>query len=523
MLNKTLLGSAAVIMTMVGAQAADLPSKKAAPATYVKICDTYGAGFFTLPGTDTCVKLAGYVRYELTYTPAKDLLAPNATAAAAAVAGSAPGAGTYVAPKNAQVAGANVTQAKQTMDTYGTEYRGRIEVDARTPTSYGTARTVIALRGTGATGLNSTAYDYNASTVANTFASTNAGLTMEKAFVQWAGFTAGIASSNYAMIPSMTYKANIWAGFPNGMRQLSYTAVLGGGFSATLALEDKQMWGNDAAYSTGAGLITSTNINKPDTIIAPVANIRLDQAWGWAAVHGVMSKHSLSNNLNYQSAALSGLMAFQALSTNAVAYSAESVTKSGYSIGTTVNFKLDMIAKGDQVWLTANYMNGLMGGLMSGSITSPSGSSSGGRMMGGVIRQDGNVIFTGVNPTTGANTGYDTTTGWNVGGQFLHFWAPQWRSVFTAGYAEVNPPTQAQTAALAWGKGTVAEGRGNLIFSPVKDFDIGLEIQYMRNTNKLQNTTTVTAGTAGAAWVAQGLPGLNNNNWSGKFRVERSF
>ena len=56
MLNKTLLGSAAVLMTMVGAQAADLPSKKAAPATYVKICDAYGAGFFFIPGTDTCLK-----------------------------------------------------------------------------------------------------------------------------------------------------------------------------------------------------------------------------------------------------------------------------------------------------------------------------------------------------------------------------------------------------------------------------------------------------------------------------------
>jgi len=363
MLNKTLLGSAAVIMTMVGAQAADLPSKKAAPATYVKICDAYGAGFFFIPGTDTCIKVGGYVRYELQYTPAKDILAPNAASATAAVVGTA-----TTAPKNAQVAGANVTQAKQTMDTYGTEYRGRIEVDARTPTSYGTARTVIALRGTGATGLNSTAHAYDKGTVANTLASTNGGLTMEKAFVQWAGFTAGVASSNYAMIPSMTYKANIWAGFPNGMRQLSYTAVLGGGFSATLALEDKQMWGNDAAYSSGAGLVTSTNINRPDTAIAPVANIRLDQAWGWAAVHGVVAKHSLSNNTWAQSAAstATGQMAFQALSTNVATYSGDPVTKTGYSIGTTVSFKLDMIAKGDQVWLTANYMNGLMGGLMSG-------------------------------------------------------------------------------------------------------------------------------------------------------------
>jgi len=67
MLNKTLLGSAAVIMAVVGAQAADLPSKKAAPATYVKICDAYGAGFFYIPGSDTCLRVGGYVRVDYDY------------------------------------------------------------------------------------------------------------------------------------------------------------------------------------------------------------------------------------------------------------------------------------------------------------------------------------------------------------------------------------------------------------------------------------------------------------------------
>ena len=59
-----LLGSAAVIAEVVGAQAADLPSKKAAAVNYVKICDPYGSGFFFIPGTQTCVRLGGYVRAE---------------------------------------------------------------------------------------------------------------------------------------------------------------------------------------------------------------------------------------------------------------------------------------------------------------------------------------------------------------------------------------------------------------------------------------------------------------------------
>jgi lipopolysaccharide export system ATP-binding protein len=64
-----MLATAAVIVTVAGASAADLPSKKAAPATFVKICDTYGAGYFFIPGSDTCLKIGGRVRYDLTYVP----------------------------------------------------------------------------------------------------------------------------------------------------------------------------------------------------------------------------------------------------------------------------------------------------------------------------------------------------------------------------------------------------------------------------------------------------------------------
>ena len=52
-----LLGTAAGFAVVAGAQAADLPSRKAAPANYVKICDAYGAGFYTIPGTDTCLRV----------------------------------------------------------------------------------------------------------------------------------------------------------------------------------------------------------------------------------------------------------------------------------------------------------------------------------------------------------------------------------------------------------------------------------------------------------------------------------
>ena len=45
---------------------ADLPVKAKA-VEYVKICTTYGAGFFYIPGTDACIKLGGYLRADPTF------------------------------------------------------------------------------------------------------------------------------------------------------------------------------------------------------------------------------------------------------------------------------------------------------------------------------------------------------------------------------------------------------------------------------------------------------------------------
>ena len=63
MVKSLLLGSAAGLVAVAGAQAADLPVKAKA-VEYVKVCSLYGAGFYYIPGTDTCIKIGGYVRYE---------------------------------------------------------------------------------------------------------------------------------------------------------------------------------------------------------------------------------------------------------------------------------------------------------------------------------------------------------------------------------------------------------------------------------------------------------------------------
>ena len=61
MVKSLLLVSAAGLVAVSGAQAADLPVK-AKPVEYVKVCSLYGAGFYYIPGTDICMKVGGYVR-----------------------------------------------------------------------------------------------------------------------------------------------------------------------------------------------------------------------------------------------------------------------------------------------------------------------------------------------------------------------------------------------------------------------------------------------------------------------------
>lgn len=60
---RTLLLGSVAIMTG-SAQAADLPAKSATPVEYVRVCSTYGTGFFYVPGTETCLRVGGRIRAE---------------------------------------------------------------------------------------------------------------------------------------------------------------------------------------------------------------------------------------------------------------------------------------------------------------------------------------------------------------------------------------------------------------------------------------------------------------------------
>ena len=112
MIKSLILGSAAGLVAMSGAQAADLPVKAKA-VEYVRICSLYGAGFYYIPGTDTCIKLGGYLRVETAF---------NASVF------------------NGAYSGANGAQNRLS-NYYTARSRQDLNFDTRTATEYGIVRT----------------------------------------------------------------------------------------------------------------------------------------------------------------------------------------------------------------------------------------------------------------------------------------------------------------------------------------------------------------------------------------------
>ncbi|HHZ10056.1 MAG TPA: porin [Rhizobiales bacterium] len=67
-IKSLLLGSAAALVAVSGARAADaVVVAEPEPVEYVRVCDVYGAGFFYIPGTENCLQIGGYVRYQMNY------------------------------------------------------------------------------------------------------------------------------------------------------------------------------------------------------------------------------------------------------------------------------------------------------------------------------------------------------------------------------------------------------------------------------------------------------------------------
>lgn len=292
------LGTAAALLGAVStAQAADLGKKAPAAVDYVKVCDAYGAGFFYIPGGDTCLKIGGYMRARaLTGTDNRKGTADGSTGEFV------PGLGSY-------------SSAARSNNTYGTSFTASVTFDARTSTDFGTLRSFIDAR--------------------------PASGEIDRAFVQFGGLTAGFATSAYFFQGGAGINASYGPFLGDfGTNMIAYTASLSKELSATISLEDptsgKQRsaggvkWGAlDPISGTDAVGLPGYGGNRVPNI---VGNVNLSQAWGSAQISAVAQQ-------NYDELAAFG-------------------DEWGYAVQGGVKVNLPMIAAGDYIQFVAAYTEG---------------------------------------------------------------------------------------------------------------------------------------------------------------------
>lgn len=488
LVKSLLLGSAAALVAGAGALAADLPARRAAPVEYVRICDAYGAGFFVIPGSDTCIKIGGRVRAD--FAASQRSTTYNAA---------------FFNP-NTNIATNSVAIDGDSANLYGWEARGRIDFDARTPTAWGTVQAVASLRLSRTTGI------LQSQSLGLVGGGASQGSTLEAAYIRFAGFTFGASRDNFSFMPSTFYGAGHWASFANGAKQIAYTAVLGGGFSATLAVQDLgDTTGGARNVNTWFPPVGAAVTTTPPGLFAyntlPQINARVDwdQAWGSAALMGAISTVNQTNNTGI-------------LGTTGDA----SADKTVWAIGAGVKINLPMIAAGDVLYLNGAYADGMTEYTVNWLYTKTSDTR---RNTGGFAIDNAPSWINYVD--TNGNAGIQTLKSWNLAALYTHFWTPQWRHSFLVTGGRIEGSNVSNAAGFqfgGFGDATVWNAGTQLAWLPTRNFEIGVDILYNRVSQDVGRVIT-TSATPTSTTVGTGILTTREKegNWTGRVRVERTF
>ena len=454
----------------------------------MKICSLYGAGYYYMPGTDICLKLGGFVRYQL-----------NVHSGNSISGGPQHGLG----GRNTRIDEQEILQ----------RVRALLSIDTRQQTAYGTLRSYMIL-----------GYTHD----------TNGGATLyaNRGFIQIAGFTFGKATSFFDIFPnaSFAYNAgNNWSGDSGdgGVILMSYTAQFGNGFSGTIAIEQQRR--HATAYLVGAtglflspfapGAVPLSNNHGGPTGTYPdiVANLRLDQSWGTWIVAGAL--HNISGG--YYGPTL-------ATATEAFGHPDD---EWGWAATTGFIWNLPFITPGDRFSVQAVYSEGATGYHMQ---TRGAGGNplffSGQNVAFGFITD---AVFSG-NPLV--NT-FEKTTVWSVAGAFEHLWTPALKTSVYGSYIDVSHnATATATICLgqavnpsfsitlcdpdwtAWTVGSRTE------WQPVRGLTFGVDVIYQQINTARANTLTnlvvlgQNGGKPAGTYFTDDL-----DAWSAAFRVQRNF
>jgi hypothetical protein len=499
LMKSLFLSSAAGLVAVSGAQAADLPLKAKA-VEYVKVCSLYGAGFYYIPGTDTCLKLGGYLRADMGINT-------NSV-----FSGNTSGLG-----------GAN----NRLSNDFTWRARANFNIDTRTATEYGVVRTYFDANYTWTSGgyggattpasaLGSTVYDGNPNGAVS-----GGQLGLNFAFIQFAGFTMGKAVSLFST-PWGAYPGNIYDGLvggggttSQGVNQFAYTAEFGNGVSASVGVQDPSAYyqpgirnlGTAALSNFGYGLSAYGGTRAPDV----VGQIRVDQAWG--LFQASVAAHN--NNPAY--------------------YGADQTTggpgdKWGWAGQLGLQIKNIPTGPGDTINISGVYTNGASGY----NFQELAGPAAGVTVYSGVTG-----VGYGFAPDSvyGPGGQLQLVSTWGMRGAFNHNWNPYWSSSVFGAYAAVSYTGAAKTAMCGLG-GTVpvllgvgvttcnpdyniAQVGANLRWTPVRNLTFTTEAVYTMLDQKYAGT--VNAVNTGLAKPANAYTLKDQDTWTVMLRAQRTW
>jgi len=481
-----LLGSAAGLLAVSGAHAADLPVKAKA-VEYVKVCSLYGAGFYYIPGTDTCIKLGGYLRV--------DVLA------------------------NTNSLGGNIGGAggAQNRFTNGYTWRSRedLNIDTRTATEYGVVRTffdgVFTWTSDGYTGnangsstyaaLNGAAAPNNAGTGNVAYGTVG----VYFAFIQFAGFTMGKAVSQFST-PWMAYPGNnldALVGGSNsntGVNQFTYTADFGQGVTAAISAQDQTQYFQAGVNNMNAGGLVGTS-NYAGTIAPDIVGmIKVDQSWG----------------LFQASVALHDSHAAYYGGTEDTGHPTD---KWGWAGQLGLQIKNIPTGAGDDIKVSGVYTNGATRyNIQDQVVSSGNATIYGGTNLPGAYQSVGygyapDSVFGGMT-ANGTATAQQLVSTWGFRGAYTHNWDPYWNTSLYGAYAAVSYNDAAKTLICGTSAGSFGAklgaiggnrtcnpdyniGQLGLItrWTPVKNLTFSAEVLYTMLDQKMVGT--IDAGSAG--------------------------
>jgi hypothetical protein len=430
----------------------------------VKVCSLYGAGFYYIPGTDTCIRIGGYLRAEVNFN---------------------------AAPSDATYLNGDGGLGLRTAGEYQSRARIMMNVDTRTATEYGVVRTY------GAFGPQ---FSFGA-TNATTDVPGSGSMRVEAAFVQFAGFTFGRSASAYAL-PWNGAPGNINStlmGGPNydaGINNIQYTWQFGNGVSASVGI-DQQERSDRVGIVNGvpaAVLGTYTDAYAAPTAPDIVGRIRLDQAWG--LIQFSAAAHQATGN--YYNTANPSL--------------GHPDDKWGFAVTGALQIKNLPTGPGDDIKISGTYAEGALRYVLGQSGSTPTNFQVlNGTTFAGVTIADG-VYATG--------TGIELTKAYGFNGAFNHNWNRNWSSSVFGSYSHVD---YNGTVSTAWGYNpdfNVSQLGVSTTWKPVKNLALILEGTWVHiDQNRSGLTGSTTLNNIAAAPTSYG----DTDSYSGIFRVQRNF